>query len=135
MLDDLFGGIFDFNGDGHTDFGEEMLGLAIIDDMTKSEQKPEISSGYLSDDYDGDIGTSAYSSNVSSSDDSEEEIEERREEIESKKDDLENELFDLSFEEPDFDDFDAHEEWSEKVSDLESKISELDDELFELDLL
>lgn len=79
MFDSLFGDLFDFNGDGHTDFGEEMLGLAMIDDMTKTEQKPDDSSGYLSDEYDGDIGTSAYSSNVSSSDDSEEEIEERRE--------------------------------------------------------
>ena len=28
MFDDIFGGIFDFNGDGHTDFAEEAVGFA-----------------------------------------------------------------------------------------------------------
>ena len=33
MFDDLFGGMFDFNGDGHTDFIEEALGYALMEDM------------------------------------------------------------------------------------------------------
>lgn len=39
MFDDLFGGLFDFNGDGDTDFGEEMLGLAIMDDIIEGESE------------------------------------------------------------------------------------------------
>ena len=136
MFDDLFGGLFDFNGDGHTDFGEEMLGLAIIDDIEKSHKRE---SGYASSSSslyeDDNIGSTVYSSGNSSSDDTEEEIEERREELESNKNDLDYELTLLRIDEPAFDDYEAHEEWEEKVRDLEYKITKIDDELFELDLL
>ncbi len=37
MFDDLFGGMFDFNGDGHTDFAEEAVGFAIMEDMMSEE--------------------------------------------------------------------------------------------------
>lgn len=33
MFDDLFGGMFDFNGDGHTDFLEEATGFAVINNI------------------------------------------------------------------------------------------------------
>ena len=46
MFDELFGGFFDFNGDGHTDFAEELMGYAIIDDMMNDEDS--------SDDFDSD---------------------------------------------------------------------------------
>ena len=36
---DLFGNLFDFNGDGKTDFIEEMMGLEILDEMERDEQK------------------------------------------------------------------------------------------------
>ena len=45
MFDDIFGGMFDFNGDGHTDFMEEAIGFAILDEMTKEDKL---------DDYDSD---------------------------------------------------------------------------------
>ncbi len=38
MFDDIFGGIFDFNGDGHTDFAEEAVGFAIMDDMMSEDE-------------------------------------------------------------------------------------------------
>lgn len=46
MFDELFGGMFDFNGDGQTDFAEEAVGFAIIEDMMNDEDNP--------DDYDFD---------------------------------------------------------------------------------
>ena len=38
MFDDIFGGIFDFNGDGHTDFAEEAVCFAIMDDMMSEDE-------------------------------------------------------------------------------------------------
>ena len=46
MFDDLFGGMFDFNGDSHTDLAEEAVGFAIMEDMMNDEDNP--------DDYDFD---------------------------------------------------------------------------------
>ena len=37
MFDDVFGGMFDFNGDGHTNFAEEAVGFAIMEDMMNDE--------------------------------------------------------------------------------------------------
>ena len=41
FFDDLFGGLFDFNGDGETDMIESMMGLHILDEMTKEENEEE----------------------------------------------------------------------------------------------
>ena len=41
FFDDLFGGLFDFNGDGETDMLEGMMGLHILDEMTKEEDEEE----------------------------------------------------------------------------------------------
>ena len=38
MFYDIIGGIFDFNGDGHTDFAEETVGFAIMDDMMSEDE-------------------------------------------------------------------------------------------------
>lgn len=38
MFDDIFGGMFDFNGDGHTGFLEEATGFTIINELTKEEK-------------------------------------------------------------------------------------------------
>ena len=46
MFDDVFGGMFDFNGDGHPDFAEEALGFAVMEDMMSEEDSV--------DDYDID---------------------------------------------------------------------------------
>lgn len=43
FFDDIFGqpfgGMFDFNGDGKTDFGEQWVGYMIINDCMKEEEK------------------------------------------------------------------------------------------------
>ena len=36
--DDIFGGFFDFNGDGKTDIGEEWVGYKIIEDCMKEDE-------------------------------------------------------------------------------------------------
>lgn len=43
MFDDIFGGIFDFYGDGHTDFAEEAVGFAIMDDMMSEDESDNAS--------------------------------------------------------------------------------------------
>jgi hypothetical protein len=37
MSNDFFGGIFDFNRDGKTDFSEQFLGFMIMQDIMKTE--------------------------------------------------------------------------------------------------
>ena len=37
----LFGNLFDFNGDGKTDFMEEMLGLEILSELEEDEETDE----------------------------------------------------------------------------------------------
>lgn len=42
MFDDIFGGMFDFNGDGHTDFLEEATGFAIMEEMMNDDSENEL---------------------------------------------------------------------------------------------
>ena len=37
--DDLFGGLFDWNGDGKTDLGEEFLAFALFESMMKEKEE------------------------------------------------------------------------------------------------
>lgn len=39
MSDDLWGGMFDFNGDGKTDIGEEWVGYKIMEDCMKEDDQ------------------------------------------------------------------------------------------------
>lgn len=41
MFDDIFGGMFDFDGDGHTDFMEEATGFAVIEEMMNDDPESE----------------------------------------------------------------------------------------------
>ena len=41
FFDDMFGGLFDFNGDGETDFMESVMGLHILDEMDKEDDEEE----------------------------------------------------------------------------------------------
>ena len=41
MFDVLFGGMFDFNGDGHTDFAEEATSFAIMEEMMSGEDSED----------------------------------------------------------------------------------------------
>lgn len=37
MFNNILGGMFDFDGDGHTDFLEKAEGFAIINELTKDD--------------------------------------------------------------------------------------------------
>ena len=39
MLDDIFGEMFDSNGDGHTDFMEQATGFAVLNEMSQEEEE------------------------------------------------------------------------------------------------
>ncbi len=41
MFDDLFGGMFDYSGDGHTVFSEEAVGFAIMEEMINDGDNSE----------------------------------------------------------------------------------------------
>lgn len=58
--DDLFGGMFDFDGDGKTDIGEEFLAYMMFEELSKDEDKSKVdnSTDYGEfDDYDEDISS------------------------------------------------------------------------------
>ena len=46
MCDDIFGGMFDFNGDGHTDMAEELTGLMIFNELEKEDSKDDFDSDF-----------------------------------------------------------------------------------------
>lgn len=123
MFDDIFGGMFDFDGDGHTDFLEEATGFAILNKMMEEENESNndniVFNASVIDSYD-DIDEL-----------STEDKDDLRDEIEAEISKLEDELDDLEFDEPE--DEDLHMEWEEKVDELEEQISELEDKLDELD--
>ena len=42
FFDDIFGGIFDFNGDGKTSWDEEWIGYKIMQDVEKELKKEDV---------------------------------------------------------------------------------------------
>ena len=57
--DDLFGGMFDFNGDGKTDLGEEFIAYKIFEEISKeNDNVDDLSDDFLYDDFDDDFFTS-----------------------------------------------------------------------------
>lgn len=52
ILDDLLGGFFDLDGDGHTDLGEEFMAFQFFVEMKKEERRRQ---GLPVDDLDDDI--------------------------------------------------------------------------------
>ena len=44
---DLFGGLFDFNGDGKTDLGEEFLAFKMFEEVTKDDEEDEDDDGFF----------------------------------------------------------------------------------------
>ena len=55
MFDDIFGGLFDFNGDGETDPIEFALGMAILDECDNNGEGPDDDDLLLDDDLDDDF--------------------------------------------------------------------------------
>lgn len=54
-MDGLFGGLFDFNRDGRTDLFEMGTGLAMLDEMTREEEKRRTQNdGQVDDEDEGD---------------------------------------------------------------------------------
>ena len=51
MFDDIFGGMFDFNGDGHTEFAEEAVGFAVMEEMMSEEDGEDALDSDLDDDW------------------------------------------------------------------------------------
>ena len=43
--DDLFGGLFDINGDGKTDFGEEYIAYRIFEDVMGGDKEDDDDNG------------------------------------------------------------------------------------------
>lgn len=43
MLDDFFGGMFDFDGDGHTDFMEQATGFAVLNKLSQEDESDDFS--------------------------------------------------------------------------------------------
>lgn len=123
MFDDIFGGMFDFNGDGHTDFLEEATGFAILNKMMEEENESN------NDNIAFNASVIDFYDDVDEL--STEDKDDLRDEIETEISELEDELDDLEFDEPEDDDL--HMEWEEKVDELEEQISELEDKLDELD--
>lgn len=52
LFDDLFGGFFDLNGDGHTDVSEEFMSYLFITELEREERKRQ---GFPMNDLDDDI--------------------------------------------------------------------------------
>lgn len=42
LFDDLFGGFFDLNNDGHTDAGEEFMGYMFLSELEKEQRKRQL---------------------------------------------------------------------------------------------
>lgn len=56
MFDDLFGGMFDFNDDGTTDFLEAATGFAILDELSE-DNTDDLDDGFdnnFDDEFDDD---------------------------------------------------------------------------------
>ena len=51
MFDDIFGGMFDLNDDGHTDLAEEVLGFAIMEDLMDEDESEDDFGSDLDDEW------------------------------------------------------------------------------------
>ena len=56
IFDDLFGNMFDIDGDGKTDLFKETMMIAMLDEMEREELSERIDN--LDDDYDDDCDES-----------------------------------------------------------------------------
>ena len=50
--DDIFGGMFDFDGDGKTDIGEEFLAYMMFEELSKDDEKSKTDDSIDFDEFD-----------------------------------------------------------------------------------
>lgn len=104
-------GLFDFNRDGKTDFGEDLFGfgmLGLILGAAEEERQQKLA-------------------------DADNEIREQIEELENQKSDVEDRLSDLQDREPDDPSSHAYERWEEKCEVLEDLISDIDEKIMDFE--
>ena len=110
MFNNLFGGLFDFNGDGETSAIEAGVGFAIMQDIL--------------DDNDGDCEACSSEDHEEGDASDAEEVEMLQEEL----DELNAQLLDLELEEPDMFSC-AHDHWESRRDELVDQIQELEDQI------
>lgn len=110
MFDDLFGGLFDFNGDGETSAIEAGVGFVIMQDIF--------------DDNDGDCKMFGREGLEECDASNAEELEILQEEL----DEQNAQLLDLELEEPDMFSC-AHDHWESRRDELVNQIQELEDQI------
>ena len=107
FLDNPFGGLFDFNRDGHTDMFEAGLGFAIMQDLFEDDEE-EIK---------GDGGACIG----------------ELEDLQTQLDELNDRLFNLELAEPEDFFSAAHDRWEAQRDELTDQIQELEDQIALLD--
>ena len=108
-------GLFDFNRDSHTSFGEELFGLGMIGAVLAAVEEEKRSRATAAQET---LNT---------------DIEEEIEELYDRQSDLEDKLSDLQDREPRNPDSEAHDRWEERCDAIEDQISDLEGEISDLE--
>ena len=107
FLDNPFGGLFDFDRDGHTDMFEAGLGFAIMQDLFEDDEEE------IKGDGGARIG--------------------ELEDLQTQLDELNDRLFNLELAEPEDFFSAAYDHWEEQRNELTDQIQELEDQIALLD--
>ena len=122
FLDNPFGGLFDFNRDGHTDMFEAGLGFAIMQDLFEDDEE-EFEAEELEieepseEEIQGDGGARIGD----------------LEDLQTQLDELNDRLFNLELAEPGDFFSAAHDRWAAQRDELTDQIQELEDQIALLD--
>jgi chromosome segregation ATPase len=109
-------GLFDFNRDGHTSFGEELFGLGMIGAVLAAAQEED------------ELSRVSAEQDALNTD-----IEEQIDELYDRRSGLEDKLSDLQDREPCNPDSEAHDRWEERCDAIEDQISDLEGEISDLE--
>ena len=107
LFDNPFGGLFDFNRDGHTDMFEAGLGFAIMQDLFENDEEEIKENGGT---HIGEL-----------------------EDLQTQLDELNDRLFNLELIEPGDFFSTAHDRWEKQRYELTDQIQELEDQIALLD--
>ena len=103
MFDNLFGGLYDFNGDGETDSIEAGIGFAIMQDLFENDGEEIEENGGA---YIGEL-----------------------EDLQTQLDELNDRLFNFELSEPEDSFSAAHDLWEKQRDELTDQIQELEDQI------